>query len=80
MGAAGAMVVTKSWSSCGWPKAHMNLEQWRLHMGSPALPQQTHNVHHALAADAKWLQQAWLHLDGLTTNGLHHRQTQRKPV
>jgi 3' exoribonuclease, RNase T-like len=60
----------------GWPLSHMNLEQWRLHLGEPALPKQTHNVHHALA-DAKWLQQAWVHLQGLATEGPQPRPTQR---
>jgi 3' exoribonuclease, RNase T-like len=48
----------------GWPLSHMNLEQWRLHLGGPHLPAQTHNLHHALA-DARWLQSAWAHLVAL---------------
>jgi len=51
------------WPS-GWPLSHMNLEQWRLHLGGPALPVQTEGLHHALA-DARWTQQAWHFLDRL---------------
>ena len=43
----------------GWPLSHMNLEQWRLHLGAPPLVQpQSTDLHHALA-DARWARQAW---------------------
>ena len=46
----------------GWPLSHMNLEQWRLHLGAPPLVQPDGpQLHHALA-DARWLAQAWQRL------------------
>lgn len=43
----------------GWPLSHMNLDQWRLHLGAPALQQpEDANPHHALAV-ARWTRQAW---------------------
>lgn len=48
----------------GWPLSHMNLEQWRLHLGAPPLVQPDGSqLHHALA-DARWLAQAWRQLAG----------------
>ena len=49
----------------GWPLSHMNLEQWRLHLGAPPLvqPQQA-DLHHALA-DARWTREAWQGLHDL---------------
>jgi hypothetical protein len=57
----------------GWPLSHMNLEQWRLHLGAPELPKQTHNLHHALA-DAKWLRTAWAHLVSLQGTALQGKR------
>ena len=53
----------------GWPLSHMNLEQWRLHLGAPPLVQPVHaDLHHALA-DARWTREAW--------QGLHDLQAQQ---
>lgn len=53
----------------GWPLSHMNLEQWRLHLGGPSLPPQAGAAHNALH-DARWLHQAWLHLCKLSERRL----------
>ena len=42
----------------GWPLSHMNLEQLRLHLGAPKLPEQESSLHDALA-DARWCHDAW---------------------
>ena len=47
-----------------WPLSHMNLEQLRLSLGSPKLPPQPLNAHHALA-DAIWCKKAWENLKEL---------------
>lgn len=42
----------------GWPMSHMNVEQWRLQLGGPALPPHTGTIHDALD-DARWCRDAW---------------------
>ncbi len=42
----------------GWPLSHMNLEQYRLHLGVEHLPPQAQGQHHALY-DARWCHDAW---------------------
>ncbi len=53
----------------GWPLSHMNLEQWRLHLGAAPLVQlPSADLHNALA-DARWAREAW--------KGLHDEQVRR---
>lgn len=53
----------------GWPLSHMNLEQWRLHLGAPALVQPPHAELHYALADARWTREAW--------QGLHDLQARK---
>lgn len=44
-----------------WPMYCMDIKQFAVMLGNPALPEQKDNEHHALA-DAKWNKQAWMFL------------------
>ncbi len=45
-----------------WPKICLDIEQYRISLGSPALPRQNANYHNALA-DAEWTRQSLLFLE-----------------
>jgi hypothetical protein len=47
-----------------FPQLCLDIKQWAIELGDPALPQQTTTPHHALA-DAKWTKEAWTFLAGL---------------
>lgn len=49
----------------GWPLTCMDIEQWRLQLGAPDLPEQISPRHHALN-DALWARQAWERLNVLS--------------
>ena len=46
----------------GWPKICLDIEQYRISLGSPDLPKQNNNHHNALA-DAEWARQSLLFLE-----------------
>jgi hypothetical protein len=41
-----------------FPQLCLDIKQWAIELGDPALPQQTSTKHNALA-DAKWTKEAW---------------------
>lgn len=51
-----------------YPQVCLDIKQWALRLGDPALPEQTGERHNALA-DARWTRQAWLFLAGLDPFG-----------
>ncbi len=47
-----------------YPQLCLDIKQWAIELGDPALPRQVGARHHALA-DARWTREAWAFLAGL---------------
>ena len=60
-----------------YPQLCLDIKQWAIELGDPALPQQTTSPHHALN-DARWTKDAWTFLTGLHPEGGDRRAHGRK--
>jgi hypothetical protein len=60
-----------------FPQLCLDIKQWAIELGDPALPQQFGAQHHALS-DARWTRQAWAFLAGLHPAGAERRCLGRK--
>ncbi len=60
-----------------YPQLCLDIKQWAIELGDPALPTQANAAHHALN-DARWTREAWDFLAGLHPEGAGRRATGRK--
>jgi hypothetical protein len=60
-----------------FPQLCLDIKQWAIELGDPALPSQLGARHHALA-DARWTRKAWVFLSGINPKAGERRVVGRK--
>ncbi len=62
-----------------YPQLCLDIKQWGLELGDPALPDQVGARHHALL-DARWTRTAWEFLASMAATEVNKRYANRSPI